>query len=171
MKNGVELTRVYEQNLLNIWKPMKVVMEVTSDGMIKVFTSHNPWVPLMKAISSPIDVKYVSFSTRSRIQFFYNVHEEGILATPIHISSSELAVNYKFPLFNTFDYAPGLADLCKLSSDRRNPFFLISPNLIDKRMLRFVSLREILQEIRGYTARQAAVQPMDFAFARRRCQT
>lgn len=113
MKNGVELTRVYEQNLLNVWKPMKLVIEITSDGLIKVFTSHNPWVPLMKAMSAPIDVKYISFSTRSRMQFFYNVEDEGIIAAPVPIRSNQIAVNVKYPLFETWDYAPGLADLCK----------------------------------------------------------
>lgn len=113
LKNGVELVRTYEQNILNLWKPTKVVVEVTTDGLIKVFTSHNPWVPLMKAMSSPIDVKYVSFASPSRVQYFYDVNEEKLITAPVKLPTREVSVNVKYPLFNVVDYPIGVTDLCK----------------------------------------------------------
>lgn len=92
---------------------MKVVIEVTTDGLVKVFTSHNPWVPLMKVMSTPIDVKYVSFSSRARIQYFYDVNEEGIIAAPQRIHTHDVSINVKHPLFDVVDYPVGVSDLCK----------------------------------------------------------
>lgn len=112
LRNGVELTRVYEQNILNQWQPTKFVVEVTSDGVIKVFTSHNPWVPLLQAFTQPLDVKYVSFASPSRIQYFWEVNEQTLITTPVKEPVREPLVNVKHPLFEVVDYPVGLVDLC-----------------------------------------------------------
>lgn len=113
LKNGVELTRVYEQNLLDLAKPTKWLIEVSTDGLIKVFSSHNVWMPLMTAIATPIDIKYIAFASQSRVQFFYGVNEEFRTTTPaVHIPM-EAGAHFKNSLFNALDYPAGSTDLCK----------------------------------------------------------
>lgn len=113
LKNGVELTRVYEQNLMNAQKPTEWFFEMSTDGLIRVFSSHNKYMPLMTAIAKPIDVQYISLASQSRIEFFYEVNEDPKPSMPLtHIPASADS-NYKNPLLNVVDYPLGLTDLCK----------------------------------------------------------
>lgn len=128
LKNGVELTRVYEQSLLDLTKPTKWIIEVSTDGLIKVFSSHNVWMPLMTAVASPIDIKYLALASQSRIQFFYEVNEDFRPTMPAVHNPTEAGAHFKNPLFNAVDYPAGLADLCKkfrhsYATDLHNPTF------------------------------------------------
>lgn len=130
LKNGFELKRVYEQNILHPYRLTKVVVEVTTDGSIKVFTSNNPWIPLITVIGTPVQVKYISFASTRRVQFFYETDEHALLTVPVKQVSTENLFYMKHPLFNVVDYPVGLADLCKF-------FFFIF--YLKERMIHFVA--------------------------------
>lgn len=111
---------MYEQNILSQWKPVKIVIEITDAGVIKVFTSHNPFVPLITAKDDvkPISVKYISFASPSRSQFFYDVDEDVIVKLPVKVDTpltslemSQLTV--KHPLLAKLEYPIGLSSICK----------------------------------------------------------
>lgn len=66
----------------------------------------------MKVVTSPIDVKYISLASQSRIQFFYEVAER--LTKPVLDPIPTTAIStVKHPLFNVVDYPLGLIDICK----------------------------------------------------------
>lgn len=87
-----------------------------------MFTSHNPYVPLISVKDpSPIPVKYISFSSATRAQFFYDAVEEIVLKAPVSstittttINTLEIVEESKHPLLETLDYPIGLSELCKL---------------------------------------------------------
>lgn len=98
---------------MNAQKPTKWFFEMSTDGLIRVFSSHNKYMPLMTAIAKPIDVQYISLASQSRIEFFYEVNEDPKPSMPLtHIPASADS-NYKNPLLNVVDYPLGLTDLCK----------------------------------------------------------
>lgn len=119
LKNGEEIARVYEQNILSQWKPVKLVLEATADGLLQVFTSYNPYVPLISVKDpQPIAIKYISFASASRSQFFYETQETVIAKLPFKpvspITSWEVTqLHIKHPLLNIIDWPVGLSDLCK----------------------------------------------------------
>lgn len=86
---------------------------MSSDGTIKVWSSHNQWMPLMTATATPIDVEFIALASKSRIQFFYDVAEDRRPSIPmLHIPTGADS-DFKNPLFNIVDYPVGLTDLCK----------------------------------------------------------
>lgn len=107
------MTRVYEQNILHPTRLTKIIVEVSTDGLIKVFTSHNPWIPLMTVIGTPLQVKYLSLASTARVQYFYDVDDHALLTVPIKHISNEVILQVKHPLFQTVDYPVGAAELCK----------------------------------------------------------
>lgn len=75
-------------------------------------------MPLLYATDpNPLPVKYVSFSSRNRMQVFYNVNEKVIIqkqtlpTTTSHVTAFE---TFKHPLLARRDYPVGMAELCKL---------------------------------------------------------
>lgn len=113
LKNGVELTRVYEQNLMDLYKPTKWFIEMSADGLIKVFSHHNQWAPLMTADTTPININYIAFASESRIKFFYEVNEAlQPTAHPENIPTT-IDTYVKHPLLKVIEYPIGLADFCK----------------------------------------------------------
>lgn len=117
--NGETWVIAYEQNVLSTQKPVKIIVEFSSEGVLKIFTSHNPYVPLLTAIDrNPLDIKYVSFSAPTRVQFFWEVNEEKIVTLPTRPfillpDIEEGESNIKHPLLSVIDYPLGLAELCK----------------------------------------------------------
>lgn len=112
---GAVMKKVYEQNILSPKKVVKLVVEVTQDGHINVYTSYNPWIPLISVFDkTPLDINYVGFASNSRVQFFYDVDETTILSLPVigaFHSIYEIADNVKHPLLTGIDYPVGIADL------------------------------------------------------------
>lgn len=113
--NGAVMKKVFEQNILSPKKVTKLIVEVTEDGHINVWTSHNPWVPLISVFDkTPLDIKYISVASEGRVQYFYDVDEQHILSLPVikaFTSVFEMADNVKHPLLTGVDYPVGIADL------------------------------------------------------------
>lgn len=77
LRSGKVLAEIVEENLLNEWQLNKVVIEVTIGGVINVYTAQNRWAPLLTAVDpNPIYVKYISFGSDTRVQYFYDVNEK-----------------------------------------------------------------------------------------------
>lgn len=108
---GDLLARVYEQNLLSVKAPIKVVLEITTDGTMKIWTSHNQYAPLLEwKDPSPVPVKYISFGSKTHVQYFFNVNEEALISTkPVE------PVKVKHPILSALEFPLGLAQLCKYS--------------------------------------------------------
>lgn len=106
-----------EQNLMSLWRPMKLILEVSVDGTILVYTSHNPFMPLLRYMDpEPIDVGYISIASPKRVSVFYNVDETLIVNEPTVITSeSQVDVTelIKHPMLAEWDYPIGLAEQCK----------------------------------------------------------
>lgn len=114
--NGAVMKEVYEQNILSPHKLIMLVIELTDEGRISVYSSHNPYVPLISTFdSSPLDIKYVSFGSNSRVQFFYGVDYKTILSMPALDKSENLVGNViesvQHPMLTSYDYPVGAADL------------------------------------------------------------
>lgn len=112
------MVEVHEQDILSEHKVIKVVIEVTPKGEISVWTSHNPWVPLLSVVDPKlVGINYVGFASGSRVQYFWNVDEKVVVKLPtitVETEMSDLTENIKHPLFNVVDYPVGVSDLCKL---------------------------------------------------------
>lgn len=120
--NGIELGRVYVQGILSALNPTKLLIEITVDGTIQVYTSNNPFLPLItvKDVLKPIPINYISFASPARALFFYDTDEESIAKIPMKLDDSESTLemtqlNVKHQLLTVLDYPIGLSDLCKLS--------------------------------------------------------
>lgn len=73
-KNGDVVTRVKEFNVLNEFKPIKVIVELTETGELRVFTDANKSRPLLEFNDNkPIDnLNIVSFAGYYRdLDFYY----------------------------------------------------------------------------------------------------
>lgn len=73
-KKGVVLAKVDEFNVLDENKPIKVVVEMTTDGWLRVWTDYNKSRPLLEVKDSkPInDISTLSFSAYYRdLDFYY----------------------------------------------------------------------------------------------------
>lgn len=76
-KTGEVLAQINEDFILNDMRPTKIVIEVTKQGIIRVYSQQNPWAPLLTAVDpKPLPIKYVSFASASHTQFFYDVNEK-----------------------------------------------------------------------------------------------
>lgn len=107
----------YEQHILSELVPVKFIIEVSVDGMVRVFASHNPFVPLLEYLDpEPIQVSHVSFTSPSRVEVFYNVNEKLIIKEPTVVTNTwqiDVSKLIKHPLLNVQDYPVGLAEPCK----------------------------------------------------------
>lgn len=73
-KNGVVLAKVDEFNVLDENKPIKVIVELTTTGSLRMWTDYNKSRPLLQANDpKPItDIAAVSFSAYYReLDFYY----------------------------------------------------------------------------------------------------
>lgn len=103
------------QNILPSSKPLKMVIEVTLGGVLMVYTSHNPFVPLftLERFENDAPINYVSFAsaTESLSQFVYDVDEGTIAKTLLkRIQPMDIV---KHPLLASRDYPIGFSKLCK----------------------------------------------------------
>jgi len=77
-KNNQVLAKVKEFNILSDTRPVKIIVEVTKAGVIRVFTDHNKSKPLLEVQDDqPIkEINFVSFSAYYRdLDIFYNCVE------------------------------------------------------------------------------------------------
>lgn len=115
ISKGDEVLRVTESGTLLPFTPVKVIIDVTDEGIVNVFTSHNPWVPLMSyAFKTKFDVKYISFASKGRVQFFHDVDEQSIFGLPIvqELTTDLETIDYVWhSFFEKLDYPIGFADL------------------------------------------------------------
>lgn len=113
--NGGEEVKVTELGVLSAEKAIKLIVDVSMEGVVSVYTSHNPWVPLLSAsFPTKINVKYISFASYGRVQFFHDVDEVAIQQLPIgHTVATEVeAIDHaKHPLLAELDYPIGMAEL------------------------------------------------------------
>lgn len=80
------------------------------------------YIPLISVKDpNPIPVKYISFSSSTRTQFFYQPMEEVILKAPsmtttittITTITTTVVERSKHPLLAELDYPVGLSELCE----------------------------------------------------------
>lgn len=73
-KNGVVLAKINEFNVLDENKPIKVIVELTATGVLRLWTDYNKSRPLLQVTDpKPItDVSTLSFSAYYReLDFYY----------------------------------------------------------------------------------------------------
>lgn len=73
-KNGEVVAKVLEFNVLNEFKPIKVIVELNKSGELRVFTDDNKSVPLLEfKDTQPIDqLNTLSFTAYYRdLDFYY----------------------------------------------------------------------------------------------------
>lgn len=76
---GIGATEVTEFNILQRDAAVKVIIEVTNDDVVNVYTSHNPYAPLVTTtLATKIDVNYISFASKNILWYFYDVNEDAI---------------------------------------------------------------------------------------------
>lgn len=112
--DGEPVARAYEQNLLSPLKPVKIVIEVAADGVIQLFSSFNPYVALISwKDPNPLPINYIGFASDGRVEYFYEVDENGLLNSPYRtVNVSDV----KHPLLSALDFAHGLKDMRKFTS-------------------------------------------------------
>lgn len=77
-KNGQVLAKAKEFNILSATRPVKIILEVTKTGVIRIFTDHNKSKPFLEVQDdSPLtDINFISFSGYYRdLDFFYSCSE------------------------------------------------------------------------------------------------
>lgn len=73
-KNGATLGKVNEFNVLDENKPVRVVVEQTKDGVLRIYTDYNKSRPLLEVKDEqPIaDINTISFTAYYRdLDFYY----------------------------------------------------------------------------------------------------
>lgn len=107
------LAKVGLPNIISANKPTKFILEVTDEGKITLYSSHNPFVPIFKVFDKqPLQVKYLSFSSNEDklAQFFFGCEnddkeiDDSILSTrfnededsPTLESVQKLVLNHKY---------------------------------------------------------------------------
>lgn len=112
------------QNILSGTKPLKFVVELTREGEIQVFSSQNPFVPLIRIAEtdSLTPIGFISFASVSLSHFVYDVNEEVVAKKPLKRVEAMNIV--KHPLLATRDYPIGFSEFCKCFQ-MHSKFYLI----------------------------------------------
>lgn len=107
---------VHEQKLLSNLEAIKVVVEITHDGWINVFTSHNPYTPLMSYLdTNVIDVKYVGYWSPQYLQVFVLKKDFQFEPTK-QLDTLPMAIDVvKQPFLTVQDYPIGFAAPCEFN--------------------------------------------------------
>lgn len=77
-KNNQVLAKLKEYNILNESRPVKIVLEITNAGHIRIFTEYNKSKPFLEVQdANPItDINYISFSGYYReLDYYYDCDE------------------------------------------------------------------------------------------------
>lgn len=123
--NGEIIGQVYEQDILSPFDLTLLIVEISTSGQISIWSSHNPWAPLL-TVSDPhsFDVKYISFASLGRVQFFYDFNLDT-LKQLVPVVDVEPIRPPKHPLFTGLEYPIGFSNLCKYFLPRPNIFLQI----------------------------------------------
>lgn len=115
--SGDIVHRVYEQNVLSWWKPTKFVLEVTQDGTLQLWSSHNPYAPLLSwKDPEPLPIKFISLGSLTRVQYILDVKEEKV----VEVTRHELE-KVQHPLLSVLDLTLGIKDMRKwMNCDQMN---------------------------------------------------
>lgn len=107
------MSEEFEQNILSPNGLTMLLVEVWNMGRICIWSSHNPYVPILSVVDpKALDVKYISFASSSRMQLFYDFSLDALE----HILPSDdvLPIVYnEHPLLVRKDYPIGVSNLCK----------------------------------------------------------
>lgn len=111
--DGVIMGEVYEQNILSPVDLTLLVVEVWNTGRICIWSSRNLYAPILTVLDpKPLEVKYISFASPKRVQFFYDFSLDAL--KHIMPSGEVLPTVYnKHPLLVRKDYPIGVSNLCK----------------------------------------------------------
>jgi len=73
-KSNQELIKVYLDNTINAERPTKIIIEVTNDGHVRLYTEANKQYPAVAVFDEkPLHVNYISFAAyQVKNDFFYN---------------------------------------------------------------------------------------------------
>lgn len=109
-RNG-DVHVIAEYGILSPLTPVKVIIDISNEGVVSIFTSHNPFVPLLSVpFANQFDLKYISFGSVGRAQFFHDVDEQTIEQLPVVIDAE--AIDYvEHSLLPKSDYPIGMAEL------------------------------------------------------------
>lgn len=111
--DGVIMAQVHEQNILSPVDLTLLVVEISTNGLIAVWSSHNVYAPLLYVVDpKPLDVKYVSFASSTRMQFFYDFSLDELKHIVPWVDVPPTVYD-KHPLFVGQDYPIGVSNLCK----------------------------------------------------------
>lgn len=110
--DGAKKAESNESNILSMLKPIKVIFEIKDDGWVNVFTSHNPFKPLLSYFDvSLADVKYVSYWSRDHLDVWY---DSNLSAEPIEPFKDFRSIDMaEHPLLTLQDYPVGMSESCK----------------------------------------------------------
>lgn len=108
------------------------MVELATTGVIKIYTAHNPFAPLLTAEDpNPIPVRYVSMASGTRMQFFYDI-SESLFIDPLKPMTTTIAppdhyikLPTKHPLLSVVDVPMGTEDECKHLLTVFNIYFFI----------------------------------------------
>lgn len=79
-KTGQVLAKVGRPNLISSKYPVKFVLEITKDGHIALFSSHDPFTPLLTAYDPhPLPIRFLSFASyrQNLVQFYFNCFDDN----------------------------------------------------------------------------------------------
>lgn len=109
--SGKVLAEIVQENLLDEWQLIKMIVEVSRGGVINLYTAHNVYAPLLTVVDpNPIAIKYITFGADTRAQFVYDVNEKTYLAAvavpTVHIEEKEhpLLSAVNAPIFQTNEW-------------------------------------------------------------------
>lgn len=143
--NGREVMQASELGLLSPHVPVKMIIDVSKEGVVNVFTSHNPWEPLLSAtFPNHFEPKYISFASYGRVEFFYDIDEAAIQQLPTtHDMTMEFdAIDHvKHPLLEKHDYPIGMAELF---FKKFYNVFVTTPTPIADKYVKFVQLSDFV---------------------------
>lgn len=77
------IAKIGRPNLLNDKVPVKFVLEITKNGLIALYSSHDPFTPLIVAHDpNPLPIKYLSFASKNSFVQYYIMCTDDIRDTP-----------------------------------------------------------------------------------------
>lgn len=76
------IAKIGRPNLLNDKVPVKFVLEITKNGFIALYSSHDPFTPLIVAHDpNPLPIKYLSFASKDSFAQYYVMCTDDIRDT------------------------------------------------------------------------------------------
>lgn len=108
------LANILEPEVLSSKYLVKVIVEVTTENEILVYTSNNPYSPLLAYRSpNPFKFNFISFASADRVQYFYDVNEDYLVQIkPATVMVTETKP-VRHPLMVSLNLKPESENICK----------------------------------------------------------